>query len=125
MVMIKDYAWSSTCMYGQDMTYLWYGGRSYGQSPKFESSLIAGFFVFCGINLSPIIKGMKMFYLIKENSLNESRKEYVMGGLGIDYSDPNVTMRHITNKIEEALAFNSEDEANQYLCRGYVVIEQK
>ena len=82
-------------------------------------------FVICGINLSPIIKGMKMFYLIKENSLNESRKEYVKGGLGIDYSDPNVTMRHITNKIEEALAFNSEDEANQYLCRGYVVIEQK
>lgn len=36
-------------MYGQDMTYLCYGGRSYGQSPKLESSSKGG--LFCSVNI--------------------------------------------------------------------------
>lgn len=88
------------------------------------SSLKCGLFAFCGINLSPITKGVKMYYLIKEETLNDYKPTFVTGGMGVDYRDPNNIKRYITNDIEKALVFDKIEDAEQYLCRGYVVAIQ-
>lgn len=65
-----------------------------------------------------------MYYIIKEDTLNEIKPTFVTGGLGIDYRDPTETIRHVTHNINDALVFESVEEAEQYLCRGYVVAVQ-
>lgn len=66
-----------------------------------------------------------MYFLLKEDSLQEERKTFVTGGLGVDYRDSSTTIRHVTNKLEEALSFQTHEDASQYLCRGYVVVRHE
>lgn len=62
-----------------------------------------------------------MYYLIKESSINELRKKFVTGGVGINYRDPSITMRHIVHNKEDALVFDTIEDASQFLCQGYVI----
>jgi len=66
-----------------------------------------------------------MYFLLKEDSLQEDRKIFVTGGLGADYRDPSITTRYVTHKIEEALNFKSSEDAVQFLCEGYVIAKRE
>lgn len=65
-----------------------------------------------------------MYYIIKEDTLGQVNPDFVTGGFGVDYRDPNETIRHITNDIDRALVFDTIEDAKQFLIRGFVVVTQ-
>lgn len=79
-----------------------------------KAHLIVGFFVFCGINLSPIIKGIKMSLRTLEIELNRLYDEIVA-------RDDFVNLRAEQKKIEKLFLSNADKHFGvSYSMSGYL-----